>query len=169
MNASTLLENASLPTGEAPVAGPILVSSIEAVFRARLVTVGVDALLAQVAALLSSSQISLVVVCDAAGVAVGVVTETILVRQLGFGKADVFSTRAGEVMAVDFTVCHPVDSLEELLASMHQRGLVHVPVVDDQGRPVGVVNARDGLRALLALGHYEESLLRNYVMGIGYQ
>ena len=62
-----------------------LVSSLDAVARSRLSTVGVDALLAEVAALLSSAQISLVVVCDAAGAAVGVITETILVRQLGFG------------------------------------------------------------------------------------
>jgi hypothetical protein len=31
------------------------------------------------------------------------------------------------------------------------------------------VNARDGLRALLAAGNHEEALLRDYVMGIGYQ
>jgi hypothetical protein len=31
------------------------------------------------------------------------------------------------------------------------------------------LNARDGLRALLAAGNHEETLLRNYVMGIGYQ
>jgi hypothetical protein len=34
---------------------------------------------------------------------------------------------------------------------------------------LGVLNARDGLRALLAAGNHEEALLRNYVMGVGYQ
>jgi hypothetical protein len=34
---------------------------------------------------------------------------------------------------------------------------------------LGVVNARDGLRALLAAGNHEEALLRNYVMSIAYQ
>ena len=37
------------------------------------------------------------------------------------------------------------------------------------GSGLGVLNARDGLRALLAAGNHEEELLRNYVMGIGYQ
>ncbi len=148
---------------------PLLVSSIETVARSRLVTVPVDALLANVAALLSSSQISLVVVCDESGAAVGVITETILVRQLGYGQADLFSTRAGDVMAQDFTVCQADNSLAEVLTMMHQRGLTHVPVLESDRRPIGVVNARDGLRALLAQGHYEEALLRNYVMGVGYQ
>lgn len=154
---------------QAETAKPLLINSIEDVARSRLVTVAVDALLAQVAALLSSSQISLVVVCDESGTAAGVITETILVRQLGFGQADLFSTRAGDVMVQDFAACQATHSLAEVLTLMHERGLTHVPVLDDNKRPVGVVNARDGLRALLAQGHYEEALLRNYVMGIGYQ
>lgn len=154
---------------EAENVTPVLVSSIEEVTRSRLVTVGADALLAEVAALLSSTQISLVVVCDGLGVAAGVITETILVRHLGYGKADVFTTRAGDVMVREFTVCRPTDFLPDVLTKMHERGLVHVPVVDDDNRPIGVVNARDGLRALLAQGNFEEALLRNYVMGIGYQ
>ena len=154
---------------EARVAKTLLVSDLETVSRSRLVKVHIDTLLAEVAALLSSSQISLVVVCDTQGRAVGVITETILVRQLGFGKADVFTTRADQVMARNFTTCRVSDALAELLALMHQGGLIQVTVIDDDGRPVGIVNARDGLRALLAQGHFEESLLRNYVMGVGYQ
>lgn len=154
---------------EAETIKPLLVSAIEEVARTRLVMVGVDALLAEVAALLSSSQISLVVVCNEAGAAAGVITETILVRQLGYGKADIFATCAGDVMVHDFTVCQANNSLPEVLTMMHHRGLIHVPLVDDNNLPIGVVNARDGLRALLAQGHYEEALLRNYVMGVGYQ
>ena len=48
-------------------------------------------------------------------------------------------------------------------------GLIHVLLLDADGHPLGVLNARDGLRALLAAGNHEEALLRNYVMGIGYQ
>ncbi len=159
----------SLEIIEARIAKPLLVSDLETVARSRLVKVHVDTSLADVAALLSSAQISLVVVCGSQGQAVGVITETILVRQLGFGKADVFTTRADEIMARDFTSCRPSDTLGELLALMHDGGLMQVPILDDNLRPVGVVNARDGLRALLAHGHYEESLLRNYVTGVGYQ
>ncbi len=159
----------SLELIEARIANPLLVGDMEAVTRSRLVKVHGDTLLADVAAMLSSSQISLVVVCGAQGQAIGVITETILVRQLGFGKADVFSTRADDVMARDFSSCQNSDTLTELLALMHERGLMQVAVLDDRSRPIGVVNARDGLRALLAHGHHEESLLRNYVTGVGYQ
>ena len=162
-------ETPHVAAAESRAVAPVLVSGIEAVTRSRLLAVGVDALLPEVAHLLSSSQISMVVVCDASGAMLGVITETILVRYLGIGQASFFTTRAGEVMTRDFTVCAPEDSLSAVLAMMHDRGLIHVPVVDAENKPTGVVNARDGLRALLAAGNHEEALLRNYVMGIGYQ
>ena len=52
---------------------------------------------------------------------------------------------------------------------MGKRGFVHIPVVDDGFKPLGVVNERDALRSLMAEGAYEESLLRDYVMGVGYR
>lgn len=148
---------------------PVLISSIEPITRARLLRVGTEASLAKVAAMLANAQIGMVVVCDATGAMVGTITETILVRQLGFGKADIFATHAEQVMERDYTVCAPEDSLAEVLTVMHHRGLVHVPVMGKDNMPLGVFNARDGLRALLASGTYEEALLRNYVMGVGYQ
>jgi CBS domain-containing protein len=154
---------------EARAVAPSLMSSVDGVARARLLTVGPDALLAEVAALLSGAQISVVVVCDAAGAAIGVITETILVRRLGLGQADFFMTRAGDVMTPEFTACAPDDLLSDVLAMMHTRGLIHVVLLGADKRPLGVLNARDGLRVLLAAGNHEEALLRNYVMGIGYQ
>ena len=57
----------------------------------------------------------------------------------------------------------------DLLSMMGRRGFVHVPVIDEEAMPWGVVNARDALRLLWAEEKYEEVLLRDYVMGIGYR
>ena len=147
---------------------PCLVSTVQAVARTRLLTVGVDAPLVAVAALLASDQIG-VVVCDATGVALGTINETVLVRRLGLGQADIFATHASDVMTQDFATCAAGDLLADVIALMHARGLVQVVVIDADRRPLGVLTARDGLRALLAAGNREETLLRNYVMGVGYQ
>jgi CBS domain-containing protein len=162
-------ESPTVATAETLAAAPLEVSSMAAVTRLRLLTVAANSLLVEVAALLSSAQINVVVVCDVAGSALGIITETVLVRRLGLGQADFFTTTAGEVMSRDFTVCAPQDLLADVLAKMHAHGLVYVLVVDADNKVLGVVNARDGLRALLAAGNYEEALLRNYVMGVGYQ
>ena len=162
-------ESPPVAAAEARAVAPALVSGIEAVARSRLLTVGAEALLVDVAALLSSAQISVVVVCDAAGTAMGIITETVLVKRLGLGQANFFTTKAAEVMTREITVCALDEVLADVLAMMHTRGLIHVLLVDADNRALGVVNARDGLRALLAAGNHEEELLRNYVMGIGYQ
>ena len=162
-------ESPPVAAAEARAVAPALVSGIEAVARSRLLTVGAEALLVDVAALLSSAQISVVVVCDAAGTAMGIITETVLVKRLGLGQADFFTTQAAEVMTREITVCALDEVLADVLAMMHTRGLIHVLLVDADNRALGVVNARDGLRVLLAAGNHEEELLRNYVMGIGYQ
>ncbi len=162
-------ESPPVAAAEARAVAPLLVSGVEAIARSRLLTVAPGALLVEVAALLSGAQISVVVVCNAAGAASGIVTETTLVRRLGLGQADFFATQARDVMTTEFTACAPEDLLSDVLAMMHTRGLVHVLVLDADRHALGVLNARDGLRALLAAGNHEEALLRNYVMGIGYQ
>jgi CBS domain-containing protein len=146
-----------------------LVSSMDAVARSRLVTIKLDASLVQVAKLLSDTHIALAVVCDSDGAMVGVITETDIVRQIGRCGEGACTTAAADVMTRDVTSCRPTDSLLDVLSLMEQRGFVHVPVIDEKSKPVGVVNARDALRALMAEEKYEASLLRDYVLGIGYR
>ncbi len=150
-------------------APPALVGSIASATALRLVRVDANTLLAAVAAVLLKAHIDMVVVCNFAGVAEGVITETVLIHQLAFGNADVFKTRASEVMLRNFSTCHSADALTDVLVMMQARALGFVLVVDERLVPLGVLNVRDGLRALLAAGNYEEKLLRDYVMGVGYQ
>jgi CBS domain-containing protein len=167
--ASNTRESSPVAAAEARAVAPLLVGGINAVARAQMLTVTATSRLAEVASLFTSAQISVVVVCDAKGAPLGIITETVLVRYLGLWQADFFTTSAGEVMTRVFATCSPQDLLSDVLAMMHECGLIHVLLVDSDNKLLGVVNARDGLRALLAAGHQEEELLRNYVMGIGYQ
>ena len=146
-----------------------LVSSLESVTRARLGTAANDTSIIEVAKLLSGTQISLVVICNRHGVMAGVITKTNIVRRIGYCGGNACMTPAEEVMTREVSYCKPSDSLPEVLSKMESGGFVHLPVIDENMVPVGVVNARDALKALLGEEKYEESLLRNYVMGVGYQ
>lgn len=146
-----------------------LVSAIDDVARSRLATVRADDQLISAAKLLADTQISLVIVCDAGGAMAGIITKTNIVRLIGACGASACMKPAAEVMTSDVAYCRPTDSLHDVLSMMERRGFVHVPVIDENSRPLGVINARDALRTLMADGEYESSLLRDYVMGIGYQ
>ena len=147
----------------------ILVNNIDALARSRLVTVSADALLVDVANHLSETHISLVVVCDSHGAMVGIITKTNVIQQIGRSCESIGTTVASEVMTRVVTSCRPTDALLDVMAKMEKLGLTHIPVVGDDFKPSGVVNAGDALRAMVADEKYDAALLRDYVMGIGYQ
>jgi CBS domain-containing protein len=147
----------------------VLVGSIDAVTRRRLVTVSADTLVSEVARLLSDAPVSLVVVCEPQQAMAGIITKTDIVRRISACPRAIGDLAAAEVMTRDVVHCHPDDALEEVLRTMKQHSLVHVPVVDGHSRPAGVMEARDALRALIGQASSEISLLRDYIMGVGYR
>ena len=76
-------------------------------------------------------------------------------------------TAASTVMTRTVVFCRPDDALQEVWSIMKERRLKNVPIVDQDIRPLGVLNARAALEALLANVEHEVSLLRDYVMSAG--
>jgi CBS domain-containing protein len=147
----------------------LLVGSISAITRRRLATIDVDAPMPQAARVLSTTPVSLVIVCDAGGAMVGVISKTDIVRTVGEHREAAYAMASGELMTRDVVSCRSGDSLEQVLRAMSEHGLVHVPVVEAHSRPAGVMEARDALRALMARASYEIWHLRDYIMGVGYR
>ena len=72
-------------------------------------------------------------------------------------------------MTRDVACCQPKDWLRDVWNTMKERQLKNVPITDDSARPIGILNARDALQALMQEVEQEESLLRDYVMCVGYR
>ena len=134
----------------------------------RLITIRDDALVTDAAKLLSSTHKSLVVVCNSDEVMVGVISKTDVVRQMAHCQGVSCTMSVAAVMTRDVTYCHPNDVLQDVLSIMKERGFVHIPIVDQDSRPSGVLNVRDALQVLLGEVVYDGSSLRDYIMGIGY-
>lgn len=145
------------------------VKDILPIARERLVTISDKAQLVEAAGLLGGGRVDLVVVCGDVGRMVGVVTRTDIVSRISQCQGHACSASVASVMSRDVTCCRPTDTLEATWNNMKEKGHVHVPIVDPDGRPMGTLNARDALQALLKESEYEEDLLRDYVMGIGYR
>jgi CBS domain-containing protein len=137
--------------------------------QGRLATVNEDAPLVEAAKQLARSRINLVVVCRSDATIAGVITKTDVVRQVGHCMGADCTKPASAVMTRDVVVCRPSDWLPDVWGTMRDRGLKHIPVVDDASRPLGVLYARDALEVLLEDAEAEELLLRDYVLGIGYR
>jgi len=135
----------------------------------RLVTIRDDVPLLEAARLLSVPQTDLVVVSAADGLLAGVVTKTDIVRRIGRCEGHSCAMALAVVMTRAVVTCRPDDWLQDIWASMKERGLKNVPIVDEAARPKGVLNARDALQVLFEEVEDEDGLLRDYVMGVGYR
>ncbi len=136
--------------------------------RKRLITIGSEALLVEAAGAMSEPDAELVVVCDTDGRAVGVITKGDVVRRITHCQGSACRVASAGVMTREVVSCRPDDHVTDVWSRMMQHRLRHLPVVDDQSRPLGVVNARDVLQALLASAGNETDLLRDYVMSAGF-
>lgn len=134
----------------------------------RLVTIGDDAPLIDAARLLGGLHADLVVVCSADQLVAGVITKTDVVRQISLCQGSGCTMAASTAMTRTVILCHPSDLLHDVWSIMKERSLKNIPVVGQDTRPMGVLNARDALEALLEEVEYEEVLLREYVMCVGY-
>ncbi len=79
---------------------------------------------------------------------VGIFTERDLVRHVARGTP--LDTKLSEVMTTKLVVAHPGDPLPLLAQKMLQHGIRHIPVVDQQGKLLGVISIRRVLQYLLA-------------------
>ena len=135
--------------------------------REKLVTIADDAPLMEAANLLHKGT-DLVIVCDSTGLMAGVITKTDVVGQMSRCQGTSRMMAASLTMTRDVVICRPDELLQEVWKRMKERKLKNIPVVDKDSRPVGVLRARDILQVLLDESNYEESMMQDYVMGIGY-
>jgi CBS domain-containing protein len=147
----------------------ILVKHILEAAQKRLVVLSLEASLFDAARILKNRDTPLVVVCDSDGIAVGVISSGHVLNALATAGVDAVGFNAGAIMTKPLLTCHVDEYLQEVWAVMNSRTLPCAPILDDDGRAQGVLHARDVAIALIDEVNYDEVLLRDYVMGVGYQ
>lgn len=145
------------------------VESILPKARQRLMTIGQGCQLREAAALLGDSDQRMVVVCNDAGAALGVVTRHDIVRQIRHCQGSACTTSCTSVMSTPMVSCGPGEWLSDVWAKMKQEDLQCMPILDAESRPLGLLYARDALEVLLSEVEQEEELLKDYVMCVGYR
>jgi len=136
-----------------------------------VVTISEEASLEEAARRMRENRIGSLLVVDREGRLVGIVTETDFLKERGIpfstfraplllgrfldgdGLERVFqearSTRVSEIMTRPVHAVRPEAPLREVLDLMLTYDINHVPVVDEEGRPVGIISRFDLLRPLL--------------------
>jgi len=117
----------------------------------------------QIAKLIADHRIGAVVVVDAAGAPLGIVSERDIVNTLAASGAAALETPAERVMTRSLITCARDKTADELLAIMTASRIRHLPVVED-GKLQGIVSIGDVVKLKLDEAATEVGQLREYVM-----
>jgi CBS domain-containing protein len=78
---------------------------------------------------------------------VGILTDRDLTLRVVAEQRDYYRTKVSDVMSKDLVTCRASDDYDEVIAAMANRQIRRVPVVDNDGRLVGIISQADVARS----------------------
>jgi len=126
-----------------------------------VVTVGPGQPISEVVAILAEHRIGAVVVMSESSID-GVLSERDVVRALARDGATALEAAASSLMTVEVVTCEPDTTVEQLMSTMTERRIRHVPVVVD-GELVGLVSIGDVVKHHIAVLEHETQAMHDYI------
>lgn len=120
------------------------------VMKEVLITVRDDEPLTEVIRIMNERNIGSIIVTNEEGRAVGVFTERDLLRLVA-SNVGLDALTVGDVMTRNVIVIEEDASLIKAVHIMAKHGIRHLPIVDEDGKVVGIISIRDAAIALARL------------------
>ncbi|MFV0410578.1 MAG: CBS domain-containing protein [Paracoccus sp. (in: a-proteobacteria)] len=130
-----------------------------------IVTVAPEATVAEATKLLAERRIGAVVVSEDGLRPNGILSERDIVRELGKQGAEILSRPVSELMTRKVSTCSGGEDTRAVLERMTEGRFRHLPVVDEEGRMLGVVSIGDAVSARLKELRAERDALTGMIMG----
>ena len=89
-----------------------------------------------------------VLVINDEGKLIGIFTERDLLRVVAQGES--LDKPIGDYMTKSIIVANPDDPIPKVASIMIEKWIRHIPIVDKDGKPIGIVSIRDVLRYLVS-------------------
>ena len=126
-----------------------------------VVTISPDATVRELIALLAEHNVGALVVSDDGEHVAGIVSERDVVRQL-HSDADVLERPVSRIMTTDVRTCSGSDGVTDLMQTMTEHRIRHVPVVAD-GRLTGIISIGDVVKSRIGELEFERDQLDTYL------
>jgi CBS domain-containing protein len=140
--------------------------NVQSILQAKgsdVATITKAASLADASAQLRDRGVGALVVSDGGRHIEGIVSERDVVRALAAHGAGALGRSVSSAMTTDVVTCKAGDSVEELMVSMTERRIRHLPVIDGDGLLSGIVSIGDVVKARLAQLESENQALFDYI------
>ena len=129
--------------------------------------IGPDASVYEALQLMADKSIGAVVVIDAGGELVGVMSERDYAREIILKDKASKDTRVRDIMSKRVVCVHPDQTTQECMRLMTDKHIRHLPVLDSH-RLVGMVSIGDVVKAIIADQACTITQLRDYASGDDY-
>jgi len=107
----------------------------------------------EAAKLMFNNRIGSVLVVDDEDKLVGIVTERDLVYLVATGKTGISNEYpVWQIMTENPITVRPEETISDAITKMKDIKVRHLPVVDENGKPIGVISMRDVIGLMLAIG-----------------
>jgi len=126
----------------------MVLESVKEIMVRSLVTATPSTPVRDVAKIMRGRNVGSVLIVDDSGKLVGIFTERDLVKVVAEGGS--LDDPVEKYMTRNLVVAHEGEPLAKIASKMLEHWVRHIPVVDDSGKPIGIVSIRDVLRHLLA-------------------
>ncbi len=126
-----------------------------------VVTIRPDASVRDLVTLLAEHNVGALVVSEDGEHLTGIVSERDVVRQLHSADG-VLERTVSQIMTTDVHTCAGEDDVSDLMQSMTERRIRHVPVVAD-GRLTGIISIGDVVKSRIGQLEFERDQLDHYV------
>lgn len=131
-----------------------------------VLTVSSSATVGEAAKVLAENKIGSVVVSDDGGAtAAGILSERDIVRELADSGSGCLDKAVSTYMTTKLVTCSNENSVQEILAMMTEGRFRHMPVVEEDGKMIGLVTLGDAVKAQLSELAMEKEALEGMIMG----
>ncbi|MBM7772686.1 CBS domain-containing protein [Actinokineospora baliensis] len=93
---------------------------------------------------------------------VGIVSERDVVRGLATRGGELFNATVADIMTTEVSTCAPTDSVDSLAATMTERRIRHLPVIED-GALAGIVSIGDVVKSHISQLEADRDQLQSYI------
>jgi CBS domain-containing protein len=119
-----------------------MAQTIQEVMTTNPLTVDANATTTEIAQVMRDNDIGDVIVTRD-GEVQGIVTDRDIVVRALADHPQPSEVNAGEIASPDVVCLHPTDTVEDAVRTVREKAIRRVPVVDERGRPVGIVSLGD--------------------------